>query len=299
MAQFRQNHAKQGKGLQTTFRLVMLLILITALLMGGIWYLNKKLTYQPTKSVDVFGPNNETARTYLPSHAGELVHHTHYSISYIEAHEQAEWTAYMMDRNMLNAPNVPRHKEFYEDPLVTTHSARHNDYSGSGYTRGHMVPAGDMAFDEVAMRETFYMSNMSPQLRQFNNGVWKELEENIRDWTYKAETLYVVTGPILSNPIKSIGKSSKVTVPSAFYKVLLDYKNKKAIGFIIPHEMTDKPLQDFMVAIDDIEKATSIDFFESMFSDTEEEKLESTFDPSLWNVSEKRYQLRVSKWNYE
>jgi endonuclease G len=299
MAQFRQNHAKQGKGLQTTFRLVMLLILITALLMSGIWYFNKKLTSQPTKPVDVFGPDDEIARTYLPSNTGELVHHTYYSISYVEAHEQAEWTAYMMDKNMLNAPNVPRHKEFSEDPLVTTHSARHNDYSGSGYTRGHMVPAGDMAFDEVAMRETFYMSNMSPQLRQFNNGVWKELEENIRDWTYKAETLYIITGPILTNPIKTIGKSNKVTVSSAFYKVLLDYKNKKAIGFIIPHEMTDKPLQNFMVAIDDIEKATSIDFFESMFNDMEEEKLESTFDPSLWNVSEKRYQLRVNKWNYE
>lgn len=250
-------------------------------------------------------PQNEaidvSVRTFLPSHTGEVVHHQYYSLSYKEAHEQAEWVAYKMDRKMLNASNVPRARDFVVDPMVTTKSLHHRDYSNSGYTRGHMAPAGDMAFDSTAMRESFYMSNMSPQLRQLNNGIWKELEENIRDWTYKAETLYIITGPILDNPIKTIGKGNNITVPSAFYKVLLDYTDpeRKAIAFIIPHELSERRLEEYMVTVDEVEKITGLDFFYEMLSLDEQVKIESTIDKSKWNVSDKRYQLRISKWNYE
>lgn len=297
MAKFRQNHAKQGRGSHTSFRLVILLIMMVVLLMGGLYYFNNL----PSPTRNLTTDTDYSLRTFLPTHTGELVHHTHYSLSYIEAHEQAEWVAYTMDRNMLNAPNVKREREFMSDPKVSTGSAHDTDYRGSGYTRGHLVPAGDMAFDQNAMRESFYFSNMSPQLRQFNNGIWKELEENVRDWTYQAGRLYIITGPILVNPIKKIGKKNKITVPSAFYKILLDYEHpeRKAIAFIIPHEMSERRLEEYMVTVDEVEKITGIDFFNGMINDEEEEKLESTIDKSKWNVSDKRYQLRVSKWNYE
>lgn len=299
MAQFRQNHAKQNRGLQTSFRLVIFLIFAVILLIGG-WYYLKNMPLSDKKMVTSEAPDY-SLRTFLPTHTGELIHHQYYTLSYKEEHEQSEWVAYMMDRNMLNANNVPRESDFTEDPKVTTASAHHRDYSNSGYTRGHMVPAGDMAFNTEAMRESFYMSNMSPQVRQLNNGIWKELEENIRDWTYKAERLYIITGPILDNPIKKIGKSSKVTVPSAFYKVLLDYEDpdRKAIAFIIPHEVSDRRLEEYMVTVDEVERLTGLDFFNDMINDAEEEKIESTIDKSKWKVSDKRYQLRITKWNYE
>lgn len=299
MAQLRQNHTKQSKGLQTSFRLVLFLIFAVIMLVGGIYYF--KHLPSPTVHASLDSDTDYSLRTYLPSHTGELVHHAHYTLSYVENHEQGEWVAYTMDRKMLNTPNVPRERDFMPDPKVSTGSAYDNDYRGSGYTRGHLVPAGDMAFDAVAMKESFYMSNMSPQLRQFNNGIWKELEENIRDWTYKADRLYIITGPIFDNPIKSIGKKNKVTVPSAFYKVLLDYEHpeRKAIGFIIPHELSEQRLEEYMVSVDELERITGLDFFNGMINDTEEEKIESTMDKSKWNVSDKRYQLRISKWNYE
>ncbi|MBK8670513.1 MAG: DNA/RNA non-specific endonuclease [Saprospiraceae bacterium] len=300
MAQLRQNHSRQGKGLQTTFRLVIFLIIAIILLVGGFIFFKNKLATLPIKLAESDLEDYST-RTYLPSHNGEVVHHKHYSLSYVEKYEQPEWTAYIMNRQMLNAPNVPRSGNFHPDGSVPTGSAYHNDYSNSGYTRGHMVPAGDMAFDSTAMRESFYMSNMSPQLRQLNNGIWKELEENVRDWTYKAGKLYIITGPVLSKPIKVIGKGNKVTVPSAFFKVLLDYDDpdKRGIAFIIPHEMSERRLEEYMVTIDEVEKLTGLDFFNDMINDAEEEKLESTIDKTLWNVSDKRYQLRISKWNYE
>ncbi|MFN8339307.1 MAG: DNA/RNA non-specific endonuclease [Saprospiraceae bacterium] len=300
MAQFRQNHSRQGKGLQTSFRLVIFLIIAIVFLVAGAYYFKNSFSYGDNELVNL-NQEDYSLRTYLPSATGEIVHHKYYSLSYKEAYEIPEWVAYQMDRDMLNAKNVDRSREFVEDPKVTTKSAHHRDYSNSGYTRGHLVPAGDMAFDTVAMQETFFMSNMTPQLRQFNNGIWKELEENVRDWTYKAENLYIISGPILQNPIKTIGKSSKVTVPSSFYKIIMDYTepDKKAIAFVIPHAMSDRPLQDYEVTIDEVEKLTGLDFFSSMINDKEEEALESKIDPHKWPISEKRYQLRIKKWNYE
>jgi len=296
MAKLRRNHEPQSRGLQTTFRLVIFLIIAVFALVGGYIWFNGIKVGTPDQPLPP-----QMLRTYLPSSNGDTIHHSYYSLSYLEDDEIAEWVAYRMDRKQLQVPNVDREKFYAPDDKIATGSAVHADYSGSGYTRGHLAPAGDMAFSELAMKESFFMSNMSPQIKEFNNGVWKELEENVRDWTYKAETLYIVSGPILSNPIKKIGKQNKITVPSAFYKVLLDYTGdeKKGIAFIIPNSLSTERLETYMVSIDSIEAITGLDFFNDMINDDEEEKLESTMNPNLWNVSDKRYQLRINKWNYE
>lgn len=295
----RRNHARQGQGLQTTFRLVIFVFVAIGALVGGYIFL-KKYGHQYFETEE-FAESDHPARTFLPSASGQVIHHTYYTLSYNEKNEQAQWVAYVMDRKMLNVPNLPRYNYFDPDYQVTTRSAFHRDYNSSGYTRGHLVPAGDMAFDTLAMRETFLMSNISPQLRAFNNGIWKELEENVRDWTYKAESLYIISGPIFTGYRKTIGRENKIAVPDAFFKVLLDYTDpeRKAIAFILPHEMSERRLQEFMVSVDEVERVTGIDFFNEMINDVEEEKLESQFDKTKWNVSDKRYQLRITKWNYE
>jgi endonuclease G len=299
MANLRRNHSRQGQGLQNTFRLVIFAIVAIGFLAGGYLYLKKYGNeYFETKAYE---ESYDTTRTFLPTATGQVIDHAYYSLSYNEKNEQAEWVAYVMDREMLNVPNLPRYNYFDPDYKVTTRSSFHRDYNSSGYTRGHLVPAGDMAFDTLAMRESFLMSNISPQLREFNNGVWKELEENVRDWTHKTERLYIIAGPIFDGPRKTIGRENKIAVPDAFFKVLLDYTDpeKKAIAFIIPHKMSDKRLQEFMVSIDEVERITGFDFFGEMINDNEEEKLESQIEPHKWNVSDKRYQLRITKWNYE
>ena len=240
-------------------------------------------------------------RFFLPTSNGQVVHHTNYSLSYIEKHEQAEWVAYSLTRDNLKKPNVKRSKRFNPDYDVKTSSAFHRDYTGSGYTRGHLAPAGDMAHDTKAMEESFYMSNMSPQLREFNNGVWKELEEQVRDWAFSANELYVVTGPILSKGIIAKIGNNKVSVPSLFYKILLDIEGnkEKSCAFLIPNEMCTLPLQEYAVSIDRIESLTGIDFFHEMLEDIEEEKLEKKIDLGGWKFSKKRFDLRVNKWNYQ
>ena len=286
MANLRRNHARQGQGLQTTFRLVIFVFVAIGALVGGYIFL-KKYGHQYFETEE-FAESDHPARTFLPSASGQVIHHTYYTLSYNEKNEQAQWVAYVMDRKMLNVPNLPRYNYFDPDYQVTTRSAFHRDYNSSGYTRGHLVPAGDMAFDTLAMRETFLMSNISPQLRAFNNGIWKELEENVRDWTYKAESLYIISGPIFTGYRKTIGRENKIAVPDAFFKVLLDYTDpeRKAIAFILPHEMSERRLQEFMVSVDEVERVTGIDFFNEMINDVEEEKLESQFDKTKWNVSD-------------
>lgn len=230
------------------------------------------------------------------STTGEVVRHTWYALSYSEDHEQAEWVAYELTRDRLNREWVARSNNFRPDFAVRTESATPRDYNGSGYDRGHLCPAADMAFDENAMEESFYMSNMSPQVKAFNMGVWRELEECTRDWAKKFKRLYIATGPVLATtPLGQIGQS-KVTVPGAYYKVLLAPDQGKAIAFLMPNAMSDRPVMDFACSIDEVEKKTGLDFFPQLLKGLDEE-LEGSLDKDAWPVDRRRYAERVEKWN--
>lgn len=245
--------------------------------------------------------DNQSDRTkWLPTSNGEIVNHEYYSLSYVEKHEQAEWVAYELTKDRLNGDRVKRNDNFRPDPGVETGSATPNDYRGSGYDRGHLCPAADMAFNETAMDETFFMSNMSPQDRQLNHGVWRELEESTRDWARKFKHLYIVTGPILKNTRGNIGKQNKVSIPTSYYKILLDLSEPeiKGIAYIIPNEVRSETLDEFAGTIDEVEKLTNINFFPNLDANMEQ-KVETNFDVSLWRYDPKRYQQRVDKWNKE
>ena len=226
----------------------------------------------------------------------QLVRHTYYTLSYSEDHEQAEWVAYELTRERLDQHWVERATTFRPDPEVRTESATPRDYSGSGYDRGHLCPAADMAFDTLAMNETFFMSNMSPQIKGFNGGIWRELEECTRDWARRFSRLYVVTGPVLSRPTLGTIGFSKVTVPAAYYKVLLAPDQRRAIAFLMPNEVSTRPVMDFASDIDELEKITGIDFFPKLLKGLDEE-LESSLDKDAWPVNTKRYEKRVYEWN--
>lgn len=239
---------------------------------------------------------------YLPtSTTGAVVQHKYYTLSYNERHEQAEWVAYVLTRERLQMEWQDRPDLFEADPKVRSGSATLSAYRGSGYDRGHLVPAADMAFNTTAITETFYLSNISPQARDFNKGIWKELEELSRDWAVKFKKLYVVTGPILKDGGKGTIGTNEVTIPSAFYKVLLDLSSpdQKAIAFIVPNEVSYDPLFKYAVSIDEVEKQTGINFFPRLITRDLEPELESKFNRDFWPFSKKKFDLRVNKWNKE
>jgi endonuclease G len=217
---------------------------------------------------------------YPTSTTGQIIHHKYYSLSYSEEDEQAEWVVYKIISRKLN--NIGRTNDFREDPYVKTGSADLLDYKWSGYDRGHLAPAKTMSLNETSMSESFYMSNMSPQVPEFNQGIWKILEEKVRYWAETNDSLYVVTGPILSRPVDLIG-DNHVTVPRAYYKTILGFKNGKikGIAFIMPNQKSNKSLYSYIVSIDDVEDKTGIDFYYNLNSEIKNE-VEASTNVKLW-----------------
>lgn len=218
---------------------------------------------------------------FLPtSTTKEVYNRNTYVFSYSEEHEQSEWVAYYLNKDDVKATNFDR-PFFEQDPLVETESADWRNYKNSGYDKGHLCPAGDRKSSFDAYNETFFTSNISPQEHEFNSGVWNRLEEKVRYWAVKSDGLYVVTGGILSDNLKTIGKED-VSVPNYFYKVLLSKDGSKIIGFLVPHKNSNKALYEFVVSVDEIEKMTGIDFYPNL-DDTIENQLESKSDYKDWS----------------
>ncbi|RDY59358.1 DNA/RNA non-specific endonuclease [Flagellimonas nanhaiensis] len=236
-------------------------------------------TYSKSGSSD---PSNRVRNELLPSTTtGTIVKHEYFTLSYSETHEQAEWVAYKLERNHLTQDDRNR-PYFIEDPKIKTKSADWRNYKGSGYDRGHLCPAGDRRFSEQAYNETFYTSNISPQNREFNAGIWNSLEQQVRYWCKRYGDLVVVTGGVLENGLEEIGEED-VDVPDAFYKVVLLKKDDsfKTVAFLIPNKETQLPIKSFLVSVDEIERRTGIDFFHKL-PQTSQEKLESGIDIDGW-----------------
>ena len=218
----------------------------------------------------------------VPGKADSIIDRPGYSLGYIEYHEQPAWVVYHMTYEEAVTKAAKRGDNFQEDPKVPTGSATLADYRRSGYDRGHLAPAADMAFSVRTMEDSFYMSNMSPQTPAFNRGIWKDLEAQIRQFAIAEKDIYVVTGPILPDTKTVTIGANKVTVPTHYYKVIYDRTPpEKMIGFILPNEGSTKRLQDFAVTVDAVENATGLNFF-SLVPQPKQEQLESTISVRDW-----------------
>ena len=207
---------------------------------------------------------------------GELIRHEGYTLSYREQYKDAEWVAYPLLSYETTGDANRKYEQFKPDPTVAGGTALPSDYVRSGYDRGHLAPAGDFKFSQQMMRETFFMSNITPQAPQFNRGIWSDLEGQVRSWARRDNGLYVITGPVLKSGLPTIGNTNEISVPEKFYKVIL-YCNKpdiRMIGFLLNNESSQEPLKSFVVPVDQIEQLTGIDFF-SKIPDDLERKLES------------------------
>ena len=226
----------------------------------------------------------------------EIRRFENYTICYRESYEQAEWSAYCISDYQL-VKNADRSNDFRADPIISTGSADLADYRKSGFDRGHLTPAADMSFDSKAMSDTFFMSNMSPQNPQFNRGIWKDLEAQVRIWVKVFGRAYVVSGPILNksaDEYNSIGNNN-VAIPEYFYKVILvplyedmtdrsssdDAKAVAAIGFVIPNQNCKDSFWDYAETIDNIERMTNLDFY-SLLPDSWENKIEAQYNLDEW-----------------
>lgn len=211
----------------------------------------------------------------------QLVVHHGFQLSFNPDWHLPNWVAYFLTPSRAEGQE-PRAGHFESDPAVEPFSADNDDYRNSGYDRGHMAPAADMKWNDKAMHESFYFSNICPQNRNLNRGDWQELEQQVRRWAAKSDTLFIVCGPFLRKTPKTIG-AHDVAVPEGFYKVILRKRKDRleGAGFLFENKAGSRPLRTYAVSIDSIETLTHIDFFYRLPKEVQA-KLESRTELADW-----------------
>ena len=208
------------------------------------------------------------------------------------------WVAYPLNKELIGSgsrtdqwgldPNLPREKQ----PVLF------DPYRG-GYQRGHQLPSADR-YNKAANIQTFYGTNMTPQNGGLNGGVWASLEGRVREWSYKFDTLYVVTGcTVAGSKSKAYDNDNKaVTVPTGYFKALLGYTRSggfgitpqtggyTGIGFYMPHNGYPSQYMDSAMTLDELEEKTGFDFFVNLpeqISEKLAEYVEETKDKFWYN----------------
>jgi endonuclease G len=218
---------------------------------------------------------------------GRLVQHDAYVSSYNTETLIPNWVAYELTAEETEGNRSREGIEFRKDPaLKGLPQAMREDYSGSGWTKGHLMPAADASFNTTAMGETFYFTNICPQDETLNAGDWQYLEKRVRQWAGRYGRVWVVTGPIVGeNRYGTIGER-EVVVPDAFFKALLVRKKNgsySAIAFIMDNDGERYYLKDCSLSVNELEALTGLDLFPGL-DDTVEEKVEGTVRLSDWGI---------------
>jgi endonuclease G len=195
---------------------------------------------------------------------------------------------------------VPRGNPFAADPFLKPGKrAELRDYASASttYDRGHLAPAGNQTREKRLKDETFYLSNMAPQIGQFNRQIWRQLEDKVRKWMISRGEGYILTGGFFYDSReeseaatgvvrhKVIGENG-VAVPTHFYKIAIAKGRDgrmESIAFVMKNEKHEKPyhFENHIRSIKWIQDRTGIDFMPDL-SKVEERRLESSPSP-LWN----------------
>lgn len=223
----------------------------------------------------------------VPVSGGRIVKHGAYVTSYNTSTLIPDWVAYELTAEEAEGRRDRDGIEFRMDPdLRGCTQAMREDYSGSGWTKGHLMPAADAAFSSTAMAETFYFTNICPQNETLNAGDWQYLEKRVRAWAKRYGSVWVVTGPIVGkNRYGTIGDRD-VVVPDSFYKAVLARRSDgsySAIAFVMDNDDERYYLKDCSMSVDELETLTGFDFFPAL-DDKIEEKVESKVKLNDWGI---------------
>ncbi len=228
---------------------------------------------------------NDLAKVGLPDTTEGVIFHSAMALQYNEKHEQAQWVAHIILPDIVNL-NQSRSNDFRPDPKVHTGTAVQEDYfltdtlddgtvkyDGFGYDRGHLAPSADFRWSAKALSESYYYSNMSPQMPEFNREIWAELENFIRTYVLENEVpLFVTTGPFLNDDLPIVEQSlNQISIPQYYFKTVVDIANKRALAFVIANQKAIYPLESYATSIDEIEAVTGLDFYKYLPDDLENE----------------------------
>ncbi len=169
------------------------------------------------------------------------------------------------------------------DPNLNLPQATNEDYSGSGWVRGHMARRQDMKWSEQAVKESDYYTNICPQNKEMNNGVWHQIENLARKLAVRYDSVMIVCGPVfVSNTPETIGPH-RVRIPDSFFKAFL-VKHQDAyhtIAFICPNNPDSVTVVGTAQSVNTVETFTGYDLF-GFLDDGVEEDVEDEVDAAFW-----------------
>ncbi|MEG4242940.1 DNA/RNA non-specific endonuclease [Microcoleus sp. Pol10_D6] len=196
-------------------------------------------------------------------------------MSYNSKTKTANWVSWQLNKSWIGAAD--RQDNFRPDDALPAdwYKVRPNDYTGSGYDRGHIAPSADRTRNEPDNSSTFLMTNMMPQVPELNRGVWGDLEEYCRELVAQGKELYIVAGPVGRKG--SIGRKEKIAVPAKNWKVIvvLDRQglgmqgidaNTRTIAVMMPNDASvkGKGWKSFRVSVARVEKETGLNFLSNV-----------------------------------
>lgn len=204
----------------------------------------------------------------LPACAGpdrELAQRAAFVLCYSASLKVPLWTAYELKPENLRG-SAPRRRHFRHDPFLSGPAASDSDYRNSGFSRGHLVPAADLAWNEKALSDSFLLSNVIPQNLSLNAGKWRSLETAVRELAASSDSLIILTGPIFCATVERIG-ANDVAVPCEIFKVVLAMRGDQFIMFaaILPNGPNpSQPLSAFATSVNEVHRRTGLDFFHEL-----------------------------------
>lgn len=204
-----------------------------------------------------------------------------YAIHYRYDTKTAEYVVEHVTKESISGKSK-RADDFRPDPEINkAHQSNLSDYAGNPYDRGHLAPAGNNTQSDDIMSESFFLSNMIPQVPNNNRGIWKQLETYVRNWVLEDKDIYVVSGTIYATGYTTIG-TNKVGIPTHVWKVIVDRQKGKAIAFLFPNAAL--PVQDlpkYAISVDQLEKTTGINFMPQLPANFA--AMEKSFSLSDWS----------------
>ena len=212
----------------------------------------------------------------------QLLKRTSYIVSYNANTRCPNWVAWRLTGSHTTG-DVNRMGNAFHENDVPTPRATLTDYRKSGYSRGHLCPAGDNKWLQEAMYQTFLLTNVCPQNANLNSGVWNQIEMACRRWAEKYGEVYIITGPMFfrSSQPKFIG-DNHVAVPDAFFKIILCLNDKpKAIGFICRNNDGNRKKDNYVNTLAQVERLTGLQFFPNL-SPTIRAQIEHHADLNDW-----------------
>jgi endonuclease G len=219
----------------------------------------------------------------VPGQNGTLLCRKGYFLAHDSELKTPIWVVERLTREKANGP-FSRSNNFRADSdLNVGERAELSDYRKSGFDRGHMAPAGNLKWDQQAMSESFFLSNIIPQVGEgMNRGIWKNLEVMVRRWVINRGEVYIYTGPIYAKaPPDTIG-TNKVAVPTHLYKIIYDPVTVEAIAFIMPNiKLKGADISTYIVTIREVEEKTGLNFL-SKLNPMIEDIVETNTAIKLW-----------------